>query len=588
MTRSSPSSRAPAPPGCGSFPTSRWRSRSQPTAAATYAFRIRPGIRYSDGQPLRAGDFRRAIERLFRVQSPGACYFDGHRRRRRLRPSTRPLRPLPRDRHRRRHRHRRLPPHRARSRFPVQADPVRLRGTDPARNARPRNRLSTRARHRAVPRSSASATPQIRFVRNPFFREWSHAAQPDGNPDSIVWRSMPTAQAAVTAVEHGRADWLFGLIPPAQYDQLRLQDPLSCTQAPSSPSTSCRSTPTAPRSTTFASGRRSTTRSTGHDRPAVRRPELRHANLPGDHARPARLPPLLPLHAAPPRRRGLHRPQPGARAAAGRANRARAASASTYGAPRQRLRAPRGAGVRRQRAARPRLPRPPPSRPVRQRHRGDAQAIPAVRRRRLGGRTTPTRPPTSRSSSAAAAATATATTATPRSTARCTAAELLELSDPAKAQRSLGIDRPPAHRQRHLGADRQRAGSRPRLQAPAQLRIQPRLGIPRRPSLAPKAALTDAETPSSFATPRESGRESKPSIRHDHALTMPTRREQVSGHTQISHSVVTIGRTASRRSARLTRLGVRSPGISRSLSVMRYVRWQVSGRSRTVPASPER
>ena len=35
----------------------------------TYAFRIRPGIRYSDGQRLLAGDFRRGIERLFRVGS---------------------------------------------------------------------------------------------------------------------------------------------------------------------------------------------------------------------------------------------------------------------------------------------------------------------------------------------------------------------------------------------------------------------------------------------------------------------------------------------------------------------------------------
>jgi peptide/nickel transport system substrate-binding protein len=41
----------------------------------TYAFRIRPGIRYSDGEPLRASDFRRAIERLFRVGSPGTSYF---------------------------------------------------------------------------------------------------------------------------------------------------------------------------------------------------------------------------------------------------------------------------------------------------------------------------------------------------------------------------------------------------------------------------------------------------------------------------------------------------------------------------------
>ena len=66
---------------------------------------------------------------------------------------------------------------------------------------------------------------QIRFVRNPFFREWSHAAQPAGNPDAIVWRTVPTAQAAVTAVEHGRADWIYGQVPAAQYHQLELQDP---------------------------------------------------------------------------------------------------------------------------------------------------------------------------------------------------------------------------------------------------------------------------------------------------------------------------------------------------------------------------
>ena len=42
---------------------------------ATYTFRIRPRIRYSDGQALRAGDFRRAIERLFRVGSPGRSLY---------------------------------------------------------------------------------------------------------------------------------------------------------------------------------------------------------------------------------------------------------------------------------------------------------------------------------------------------------------------------------------------------------------------------------------------------------------------------------------------------------------------------------
>jgi peptide/nickel transport system substrate-binding protein len=41
----------------------------------TYGFRIRPGIRYSSGRPIRAGDFRRAVERLFRAGSRGASFY---------------------------------------------------------------------------------------------------------------------------------------------------------------------------------------------------------------------------------------------------------------------------------------------------------------------------------------------------------------------------------------------------------------------------------------------------------------------------------------------------------------------------------
>src|SRR5215470_2499661 len=37
----------------------------------TYTFHLRPHIRYSDGRTVRASDFRRGMERLFRVHSPG-------------------------------------------------------------------------------------------------------------------------------------------------------------------------------------------------------------------------------------------------------------------------------------------------------------------------------------------------------------------------------------------------------------------------------------------------------------------------------------------------------------------------------------
>jgi len=47
-----------------------------------------------------------------------------------------------------------------------------------------------------------------------------------------VWRSVPTVQAAVTAVEHRQADWVAGLIPRAQYRQLSLQAPAQLHSSP--------------------------------------------------------------------------------------------------------------------------------------------------------------------------------------------------------------------------------------------------------------------------------------------------------------------------------------------------------------------
>jgi YVTN family beta-propeller protein len=191
---------------------------------ATYAFRLRPGIRYSDGQPLRAADFRRAIERLFRVGSPGSPIFAGivGATRCAQRPGSCDL-----------------------SRGIVADDAA---GTVVFHLATPDPeflfKLTENGYSAPIPpgvpdRETGARTPPgtgpyrivgvtsdgVRFVRNPFFREWSHAAQPDGNPDTIVWRYAPSTQDAVTAIEHGRGDWLFGLIPLAQYRQLQLQSP---------------------------------------------------------------------------------------------------------------------------------------------------------------------------------------------------------------------------------------------------------------------------------------------------------------------------------------------------------------------------
>jgi len=197
----------------------------------TYAFRLRPGIRYSDGRPLEASDFRRGIERLFRVHSPGASYFAG------------------------------IVGTAACAQHPASCDLSRGIATDDATGTVvfhltapypqflfnltvqgfsapvPPGTPDHETGSHTVPGTGpykiiAVGSAQVRFVRNPFFREWSHAAQPDGNPDTIVWRTVPTAQDAVTAIEHGRADWMFGLIPRPQYRQLSLQDPAQVHSSP--------------------------------------------------------------------------------------------------------------------------------------------------------------------------------------------------------------------------------------------------------------------------------------------------------------------------------------------------------------------
>ena len=190
----------------------------------TYTFRLRPGIRYSDGQPLRASDFRRGFERLFRVGSPGISLYTGI-------VGAAACVSRPRD------------CNLSQGIITDDGDGTvtfRLTAPDPdflfkltysAYSAPvPPGTPDREAGSRTVPGTgpyeiAAVSSTEVRFVRNTFFREWSHAAQPGGNPDSIVWQTVPTAQAAMTAIEQGRADWFFGQLPAAQYRQLQLTDP---------------------------------------------------------------------------------------------------------------------------------------------------------------------------------------------------------------------------------------------------------------------------------------------------------------------------------------------------------------------------
>ncbi|HEX6662611.1 MAG TPA: ABC transporter substrate-binding protein, partial [Gaiellaceae bacterium] len=179
-----------------------------------YTFTLRKGIRYSTGKPVRASDFRRAIERDFRLGSPGAFHYtkivgasNCVKRPRRCDLSrgivvddaarTITFRLEARD-----------PEFLYKLTFNF-AYPVPPGTPDPRKL--PNDTLSQRPTPGTGPYLVAGVgRNELRLVRNPFFHEWSKAAQPDGYPNEIVMRLRRTLDdaAAIRAVDRGELDWI--------------------------------------------------------------------------------------------------------------------------------------------------------------------------------------------------------------------------------------------------------------------------------------------------------------------------------------------------------------------------------------------
>lgn len=54
---------------------------------------------------------------------------------------------------------------------------------------------------------------ELVMERNPHFKVWSEEAQPDGYPDKVQYDFGLSEEAAVTAIQNGEADWTFDEIP---------------------------------------------------------------------------------------------------------------------------------------------------------------------------------------------------------------------------------------------------------------------------------------------------------------------------------------------------------------------------------------
>jgi peptide/nickel transport system substrate-binding protein len=63
-------------------------------------------------------------------------------------------------------------------------------------------------------------TTQMKLVRNPYFKVWSSAAQPEGNPDVIIQKFGLSPEAETTSVENDQADWMFDQPPTDRLNEL--------------------------------------------------------------------------------------------------------------------------------------------------------------------------------------------------------------------------------------------------------------------------------------------------------------------------------------------------------------------------------
>jgi YVTN family beta-propeller protein len=209
-------------------------SLARPTdGGRTYTFQLRSGIRYSTGRPVRATDFRSTFERDFALGSPTGDFDD-----------------LVGGAHCREH-----PKRCDLSRGIVANNGARtvtfhLVRPDPDFLYRladnfayvlppdtPRRPAGTHPLPATGPYMIATYRPRrlLRLVRNPYFHEWSRAAQPDGYPNRIDVRIGGTADDAIRDVVDGKADvvWLSEPLTPKQVSRLEVRYASQFHSAPS-------------------------------------------------------------------------------------------------------------------------------------------------------------------------------------------------------------------------------------------------------------------------------------------------------------------------------------------------------------------
>lgn len=186
----------------------------------TYTFTLRKGIKFSNGKPVTVSDVLASFQRIFKVASPNAgswynvisgaaaclkkpatCTLSGGVV---VNPATNSV-----------------------VFHLTQADPSFLdQLAMPFASILPAGSPAHDAGTTPLPSTGpyyfASYQPSKALVmkRNPYFKVWSARAEPQGYPDEIEETFGLSAEAEVTAIENGQADWMYDPPPPDRLTEL--------------------------------------------------------------------------------------------------------------------------------------------------------------------------------------------------------------------------------------------------------------------------------------------------------------------------------------------------------------------------------
>jgi peptide/nickel transport system substrate-binding protein len=172
----------------------------------TYSLRLRRGLRYSNGAPVRASDFKRTIERDIVLDSAGAALFANIAGVARFVKDQKVGISGIRTNNRKRTIVVRL--------VAPEGDFANVLASEfaaPVPSNAPRSDSSLQPLPATGPYEIASYQPGSRIVevRNPHFQAWRfHKNVPAGNPDRVTWDIVPTASAALRSVVSGKDDWM--------------------------------------------------------------------------------------------------------------------------------------------------------------------------------------------------------------------------------------------------------------------------------------------------------------------------------------------------------------------------------------------